>query len=367
MALFDKTYKDTIRLLKKEKSIEQKREENTHNNILPFNLYIYDISDIQLEPFSLPVFYKKNNVKYKHSYKFTRDNDINYNIRRKNVFADVKVMLEHVLSNDINDRPIVNNDFLTGYYMGKTGLLGNHNVNSILHLGLSKDGFLRGFYYTLNKKTKLNIYGVDNNVIDIYKKNYVNGIKKPCDVYDINSIRSINIQLSETIKSGDITLFIGDIKTNSSIDVLKQFLIAVEWVSNNATIVLRLPLNIDKCFTSINTILQLFISRYNSVKLFKTPWSIIPKIYVILTSPKKNISRAEILNIISYINDMSKLPESDIGFINSIVYDDNEEAFQLLIQNISDNYIKCIEYDVIYSSSEVVELFNLLNEPSKLN
>jgi hypothetical protein len=73
-------------------------------------------------------------------------------------------MLEHVLSNDINDRPIVNNDFLTGYYMGKTGLLGNHNVNSILHLGLSKDGFLSaaGFQETKRVLTKAAIEGTSD-------------------------------------------------------------------------------------------------------------------------------------------------------------------------------------------------------------
>ena len=312
MSQFTKTYKDTLRALKKAQ--EAIPVEYSYKHEGSFTSYLFDLSN-DMDPYKSDVFYKKSSKM--HNYNIGMPNDAIYIPRQKDLFADT-LFLETQLTTDDSEKPIISDDFQTGFYFSKIGIIPAAKIYTSFHCGLSSDGMLRGFYSSLPKKTKWDFYGADKHVIPIYSKKYVNGVKKPCDLFDKNTLRSINVQLSEKIKPGDITIFISDVKPSHTVDVLKQLLLAIEWMNRSAVIILRLPLNWNKFFTSIVSVLLLLISRFTTVKIFKTPWGIVPRLYLILKDPKALFSITELNSIQAYIDNCGK---SDVAFLNKSIFD----------------------------------------------
>lgn len=341
MALFKKTYQDNLRELRDEQTAQASQEALSKQEALasqepidntassdPYVSYVSDISDLDLEPIDNQLLYKRNFAKVKHSYTFEAP-QIQLVKRTSNCFLDIEAMLYTMIPNS----HMVDDDFLTGYYLTKYHL-NLPKVMTSYHAGISKDSVLQGIYYAINKlqpKTKWQIFGCDAAPIKRYEAVLKNGIKKPCDIYNQNSSNSIKIQLSETIDPASIDLYICDVKSKDTADLLKQFLLILEYLSNNSQIVLRLPANWQHCYTSMSTTLLFLVGQFKTVKIFKTPWGLVPKYYLILSGMKEPIQAKKVLTMESYTKALSI--NGDTPFISQTYYSIDEQ--ELLMQRIS--------------------------------
>jgi hypothetical protein len=329
MALFKKTYQDNLRELRDEQNAQDSIATSDTPGLLdPYASYVSDISDIDLEPIDNQLLYKRNFAKVKHSYKFEAP-QLQQIKRTSNYFLDIEAMLYSMIPNS----HMVDDDFLTGYYLTKYHL-NLPKVMTSYHAGISKDSVLQGIYYAINKlqpKTKWQIFGCDAIPIKRYEAVLKNGIKKPCDIYNQNSSTSIKIQLSESIDPASVDLYICDVKSKDTADLLKQFSLILEYLSMNAQIVLRLPANWSQCYTSMSTTILFLIGQFKTVKIFKTPWGLVPKYYLILSGMKEPIQSKKVLTIDSYIKALSV--NGDTPFISQTYYSIDEQ--EMLMQRIS--------------------------------
>ena len=253
----------------------------------------------------------------------------------------------------------VDDDFLTGYYIAMYHLQLPKIITSF-HAGISKDSLTQGIYYALAKiqpKTKWQMFGCDSNPIKKYESIIKNGIKNPCDIYNINTMTSINIQLNEFIDQKSIDFYTCDIKNNGAADTLKQILLIREYLSNNCQIILRLPKNWSLQYTSISTILLFCICQFKQVKIFKTPWGSVPRYYLIMQDMKSPIS-AQLASIfqayILALIDNPNLPLISQTYFN--IYDQKN-----IMASINQAYIKMCdissvsEQDAVYIWTDIVE------------
>ncbi len=288
MALFKQSYRDTLRQLKKEININTVKKIDTNND--PFSQFVIDISH-KFSEITTDELYKKFHKKYSF---------INETIIKphKNGFTQ---LIELMPSFFTDTNPIINDDFLTGYYLSKCHLIMPDTISSF-HAGISSDGLLRGFYYGKFKNHEWSILGCDKIKTDEYKKIYINGIGSTCDIFDQNTRSSINIQLGEKIPLKSLNLYTADIQPMTAFDVLRMYVLAVGYVSNDGTIILRLPTNWKPFYTSMSTILLAFTHFYSIVKIFSAPWSDKRKYYLILSKLKTKMTNKLLINIHSYIN-----------------------------------------------------------------
>ena len=344
MALFKQTYRDNLRQLKKELlKISQETNANNAQSYDPFKQFVFDISH-NLEEINMADLYKKYQKKYSIPYDTTIKPHVN-------TFGQLIDLMPSFFT-DTN--PTINDDFLTGYYLLKCHLPMLNTLNSIssFHTGISADGMLRGFYYSKFKDCEWSMFGCDKNMTAAYSKLYVNGIKKPCDIFDSNTMSSVNVQLSEKIRPKSLNLYTADICPSTAFDIIRMYLIAVEYVSNDGVIILRIPTNWKSFYIPMITILLAFTHLYKSVKLFKSPWSDTRKYYVILSGAKDNITNKIINNLHSYINcgdDNTPLlskafTDNNIEIVNLIkkVYDEMSETESSDETSNIDKWVKLI-------------------------
>ncbi len=330
----------------------------------PFESFVYDLSDLDLAPIKLIYFYKKSHARAKHNFKFEMlENTLHKPRHNHKLFRQSITVLEQTLTTNDYNRPVIDEDFLTMFYLIKSNIIKLPKNITSYHTGISSDGLLRGLFSTLKKGTRWNFYGCDKNYAKLYGDRYINGIKKPCDVLNINTIRSINIQLSEKITPNSIDLFTCDIKPNTAIDVFKQYLICANWLTANGVILLRLPLNWSNNYTAMITLIIYFQSHYNIVRLFKTPWNNVPKLYLIISHPKEgSIDSTKLLAITSYITDIEMLPTGiNTSLFSSIIWNDEEDSDQMqqLVDNIKNTYQQCLSTDILPKNEEDTALLML--------
>jgi hypothetical protein len=329
-----------------------------------FESFVYDLSNLDLEPIKLTYFYKKSHAKSKHNFTFdVAENTVHKPRNNRKLFKQSITILEQSLTTSDYNRPVIDEDFLTMFYLIKSNFIKLPKNITSYHTGITSDGLLRGLFSTLKKGTRWNFYGCDRVHSKLYTDRYVNGIKKPCDALSINTIRSINIQLSEKIAPNSIDLFTCDIKPSTAVDVFKQYLICANWLTANGVILLRLPLNWNNNYTAMVTLIIYFQSHYNTVLLFKTPWNAVPKLYLIVSQPKEGtIDSPKLLAITSYVTDIEKLPTGiNTSLFSSIIWNDEEDSDQMqqLVSNVTNTYKQCLSTDNLPENEEDAALLML--------
>lgn len=353
MAYFKKTYQDNLRELKKEQIKQEalKPKEEIKQLLDPFESYVFDISNIDLDPIELAMLYKKNFAKIKHTYTFTMPVDAKYVRRQTNIFTDI----ENILPNIIPDCKSTDGDFLTGYYLAKYHLR-LPKVLTSFHAGISKDSLTQGIYYSLAKtqpNTKWQMFGCDSTPVKKYEPIIRNGIRKPCDIYNANTISSINVQLSESISQGSLDLYTCDIRSKSTADVIKQLVLVREFLAPTAQIVLRLPTNWNSYYTSMSTFLLFCISYFTNVKIIKTPWGVIPKYYLILQNMKATISAKEATTLQTYLSVL--LEDPNVPLISQTYFNIDEQ--EILMQNINQAYTHMMSFDTLPTNDEAIDIW----------
>lgn len=281
------------------------------------------------------------------------------------VFADIAGCLQYYLTDESTTHKLdINGDFLTGYYLNKNLHLNNFKKNVVYCLGISSDGFVQGYYYSLMQKSKLELYGTDKKYVKKYAPIYVNGVKANCNVYNLEHCSKINSQLYSRIKPRELTLFIGDIKATNYIHVMYQFLYAIGWISESGTIVLRIPTNWETC-KGMSYIMYYFISLFNHVKVFKTPWYAVPdggftldanKTYLILREPKQQLNHLHYTGIYSFLSDVansnldSTLANSNL---DSTLYNSNlDSTLASELSNLHNELIKFLNTTLDFSPNK---------------
>ncbi len=352
MSLFKKTYQDNLRALKKEQEIkEQKNKKELAESVGldPFEPYVTDLSDLDVEPVDVDFMFKKNMAHIKNTYQIPMPTDAKFVARTSNLFEGVEALLPSM----IQDCKTADSDFLTGYYLAKFHINPAGVLNSF-HAGISSDSLIQGMYYAIRKnnpKTKWNMYGCDARKTEKYKSILKNGIRKPCDIYNTNTVTSINIQLSETMPVESIDLYTCDIKSNSVHQLMKQLLLIVEYLSMDASVVLRLPVNWHSYYTSMVTFLLFCIGQFKSVKILKTPWGSIPKYYLILSGFKEQISQQKRIALKTYVAYIESAPVTPL--INEDYFDLYDK--DMLIQPINQSYINIMGFEMDMSENEVLQ------------
>jgi hypothetical protein len=194
--------------------------------------------------------------------------------------------------------------------------------------------------------------GCDTVISEKYKKYLVNGLKNPCDIYDRNTASSINVQLSERISVKTLDLYTADIKSKNHIDVLKQYLLICDYISDAGTIVLRIPSEWSAFYTNMVSVLTFFISMYSNVKIFKTPWHLVPKYYLILRSPKKQLDAAMHSALTVYIASDTECP-----LISDTFYNIDLVESCLIADVIMTAYKSMITFDIKYDQTEAASIW----------
>jgi hypothetical protein len=373
MALFQKSYKDILRELKAETEKKEKQSETNNSyemvpNTTSFTPYIYDMSDMTFEPYDTNMFYKKSQREF-----FEYEIPVEEKELLKRKFNYFKQVLEY-LTTVIKDR-LINDDYLTGYFIAKELLPIKSRKIKVFMAGLTKDSMLHGIIDSLgNKKIKVEYNGCDKYISSIHKQKYYNGVSKKCNIHDINSAVSINIELGEKISVKSLDLYIADIKATNTYDVLCSYIIQHTFMSKNGTIILRLPNVWKDCSTSMITLLLYFISQYKSVRIFKTPWGQYSRNYVLLYGLKETISQTKKNNLISYAKELKDSP--NIPLYRDVVFDTEYEDEYEKSNNAANNYVASNDenkdsdcndtVDIDYEEETKDEEVHIVNDPKKL-
>ena len=295
MALFKRSYRDTLRELKKEaKTIEENTTEiNKDAPYDPFAQTTVDLSHEYSEITNAEL-YKK----YHRKYTISNETKIKQHV---NMFEDIPDLIPSFFT---ESSLVINDDFLTGYYLAKFHIKLPQILTSF-HAGMSSDGLIRGIYHGLfqtSKKYEWSLYGCDKNTIESYNKLYINGIHKPCDIYNQNTANSINIQLSAKFKTKTFDLYTVDICPSTAMDILRAYILLIDYISDAGTIIIRIPTNWKSFYTPMLNIITMFTHLYTTVKIFNAVWADTRKYYLILSNAKDIISTKLITNLRSYIN-----------------------------------------------------------------
>jgi hypothetical protein len=292
MALFKRSYRDTLRQLKKETAATPQQSNNVRQSD-PFVDVIVDISHDHDEITNAEL-YKQYHKKYIIPYEIEHDkNNGNNGKGTANPFDEAMELLPTFIQNEN-----ISDDFLTGFYLARFHI--DHTDVVSFHAGLSSDGIIRGMYYGGLKKCDWSLHGCDRVISDKYSKLYINGITK-CDIYNKNSASSIKIHLSEKFRPRSINLYTVDICPSTAMDILRAYLLLVDCVSTKGTIIMRLPTKWKSFYTPMLNILLFMTHFYKTVKLFSAPWSDKSKFYLILSGAKDVIPAKIITNLQSYV------------------------------------------------------------------
>lgn len=369
VSLFAKDYRQIIKELKEEQaeieSKESKESSSKYEEI--WASYIHDISDESVYPIDNKHMYKKTFAK-KHNYKFPVPDVSSF--QRLDLYSD----LYEILPSTFEDNPLVDEDFLTGYFFAKWFMMPTKQIKSF-HAGLSSDGINRGMFYAFTssaKPIKWEFFGCDKNIRKDYAKHYVNGINNKCNLFDINTVRSINLQLSEKTKVLDI--YIGDIRPNNLYEFLCQLILVQSY--NPKYMIVRLPTDWKNNFTGMVNILLYLVAHYNVVKIFKTPWGIKPKWYLILSDSKENSNASKYTSLMKYIEELKQNPTlplysnmvfevEELGDQELITQDDlmkPESYMKIFIENTQNLYKQLVEYEEDISSDDANKKWDSLSD-----
>jgi hypothetical protein len=388
MAFGAQSYKNNLRKLKEELDSKSTVHNPEYDTAL-LNEYLFDLSNGDLEPIVATHYYKKSQAK-KFMYFFDKPLAV-YVPRKYDAFKDLPTFLSPLLE----DNPLVNGDFLTGYYIARAFVIpnlvdtlsaGSQKLLKSFHAGITSDGITRGIWYAILDYNESHpkggisweFYGCDRNKTKEYSSKYLNGLARKCDVFDPNSIRSIGIQVVEKMTTVDF--FIDDVKSTTIGQLLLQLILASDITSDRGFAFVRIPLNWLDNYTQMINVLMYCISSYKVVKIFKTPWGIVPKLYLLVSLPKRKAFTAPMrTGMAKYLEGLSTTPK--LNLYNKMIFNVEEktdtdetddastdldteipsklkpESFMSnLIENLSESYKQIMAFD----SGLTTELANAL-------
>lgn len=319
MSLFDKSYKRILKDVADESAAGlysiPLNESKTRDN--PFSMYVFDISDRDFDPLPASMIYKDIAAK-KHQYSIV-PKKMPIPHRKNNSFIEAESFLQALLT----DNPAVDSDFLTGYYLAIFEFVDlKSKVLESFHAGLTSDGLIIGMYYAFLTISNIrwNFMGCDKVQSKLYSNPKINKYVKganACNIYTVNTVRSMSIALSEKYRRESLDFYTADVAASTPLDTLYQYMLAVEYVKPEGYIVLRIPLDWTTHWTTMLTILLFFISHYTSVKIFKTPWGGKIRMYLILHGVKDSIDKVTLTSIMSYL----KLNNPTVPLYNRAVFE----------------------------------------------
>jgi hypothetical protein len=324
--MFKHSYLDTLRKLKKEQT-EQKK----HFNVILYPDCFLEINEAVDKTLTS---YKRVNKK-DHIYEIKDTCSI---LKNKTLEKNKYDELCKILPTLLEDNPVVNDDFLTGYYLAH--IIKPYIDKNLIsfHPGINDDQLIRGMWYSFGKEYKWNIRGCDKKYNKLYRSKYVNSLSHKNDIYDINCIRSLILQINDTIGAKPFDLYISDIKSNNGYEVLCQIVLGLTITKN--IMIIRLPEKILH-FMQLHNIITYMTKLFNYVSLFKTPWGN-NKVYLILYKIKVKSIQPHYLHLLSYLHDLCE------ENINLFTKSNQEKDFV--------NYKKIYEYLPEYQEDKLLEL-----------
>ena len=323
-------------LRKEQEELKIQREEeskkiidNKSDNI--FKNYIINLSKENLDSIPDILLFKKKNIDEYYSYEIP-NTEVKQNKRKTDICKKVKETFIYVFP-----ERLIDDDFLTGYFISKTLININKNVIKLFIAGMTNNSMMHGIIDGLNK-TSVDFYGCDKRPSRIYSNKYFNGVTKRCDVNDINSAVSINIELCERFPINVFDIFISDICQKDASSVLSSFMIHHSLVMRNGIILLRLPDDWTEFYTAMASIIMFFVYHYEVVKVIKIPWGIKSRSYIYLSFPRCEINQKKKANIISYIKELQA--NKNLPLLASSVFEnENNETEQKILEEI--NNVHC--------------------------
>jgi hypothetical protein len=255
--MYKKSVQDVIRDLKKENLLKQ-----AVCKIADFDDYLFDVTSEK--------YFEINYKKYQnHSYSIDKEPTVIQD-RTDDNYKELNFILPSIIKVDA-----VDGDFLTGYYFHRL-LFPDGKKIKVFCAGDSL--ITSGMQYA---------YNIDLYKCDKVKTNgkYINGLTRVCDINEMNTIRSINIELSENFKQKSLDLYICDVY---ECNIIKKFILCNGFVSKTGYSIFRLPNFINK---DILVDIMFVISQFNNVKIFKTPWFKSAKIYLILSDCRNHTNQ----------------------------------------------------------------------------
>ncbi len=220
----------------------------------------------------------------------------------------------------------INYDFIFGYYLSKIIFTSNKKL-IVFHIGFSNSQIQFGIKEGIGNKELYEWIGCDINILTKYSKHYINGISNNGDITDLNTLRSICNQIDTIIKN-KINLLICDLKPNSN-NLYYIMLFLLNLSCDKAFI--RIDLSLDNIIDILK--LSLF---YKNISIFKSPFEINEKYYLVLDTNLKLYSDKHNTKILKFLSEYKKNNqitlysnnESDIEILNKI-------KFNLLLMNNS--------------------------------
>lgn len=215
-------------------------------------------------------------------------------------------------------RVVKHSDFLTGYFLAKILLRLNIEESIVsFHFGCSGQlPMIQGIEEFLGKKaSKWQWYGAD---IKQYKllSNYLNGINNAGDVSNSGSLRSIRNQLADKLQY-KLSFYICDIYPASPKHLYGSAIIALLDVDKKGFSVIRIPDPSEWCGRGILNFILLMCTQYETVRIFKTPWS--NKYYLIVLEPKEVFSTQKYTTILKFMD-----TETDSNLFNNSIMDTDQ-------------------------------------------
>jgi hypothetical protein len=373
--MYPRSYKEVIK--KMDIINQQLREEKQAN--LHYKSYTVDLSSNELCQISNNIIYKKSFHK-KHQYTISIDDtsitpisidetkETSFPITftpSTNYYSELlgtNGFLSAILDESVNAKTITD-DFLTGYYLAKTYIdpqnVFKHRTESF-HIGFANRSLVDGilaYIKTHGKSTALcEQYGTDLKVNPDYTDKYITGFSRNADYTNINVVRSIKNQFGEKLSDAQLSYYTCDVYPKTPQQLFSSLLIPLTSLEKTGTSMVRLPnLSALSDYTSIINILFLVISCFKLVHVFRTPWGIKPRYYLITSTYKnqKPLAQAIYTDIIAYISS-----GTNAQLFNQTIFTDNYENYSSIINMIRTFLTACVPpIDSITNHSEANDYF----------
>lgn len=300
MAMFQRSYQDIIRKMMKEK---KKKEGDLYNINTPyFSTYLFDISDEKISPVANRTLFKKTFAKkYKYSLSVF-DNTDQVNVQ-ENKYRELVGKNGWVAAHA--DLPSITDDFLTGYYFSKA-FIKDKKGRPIIYYGAAKANLLNGIVYEFSKHiSSLVVCCIDKRNKHNNNK-YMMGVTGSSDITDNNVIRSLHNKINNRYDTAGT--FICDIYPANIKVLYNALILAMMNIDTKGTSIIRIPdphIWHDTCQTLLLNFFAYVISCWHNVKIFKTPWGMKTRYYLLLNKPKEQFTYIHYNAMLKYTDFLS--------------------------------------------------------------
>jgi hypothetical protein len=306
--MFQLSYKDYIRKWKDAQADDIKDIDKTTlvlDRSQPYRDHIVNISEVGLSYLSSDYWFNKSR---KHEFYLVLEKDPTESAeckQSKSLYSDLLGLLPNIINRKFldNNYKTFTEDFLTGMFLAKL-IRTNKSRYNVFNFGISKPQLASGIkYYMKSQNDQTVIYGADHANI---KDSYLNGVTRTGDICNLDTLKSIRLQISTTF-ADKLDIFVSDINPKNYKYLYNALAIGISEVAVDGFTVIRLfDLNKWQTFDEddYTNMLHFFIfvaSLYETVLIFKTPWS--NRYYLILGNLfTDNIPYAQYIKFLSEHN-----------------------------------------------------------------